>query len=132
MTAKIGRAVILSIVDGTEFTVIAALNSKSITFNKEPVDITTDDDAGWRQLLEDVVGTKSLDIAFEGILKTNQVGLLAEADTVVRLHFNIPTIRSYEADFMVTSYEIGAETAEGTTFSASVQSSGVVTFAAAL
>ncbi len=132
MTAKVGRAAALSLVVGTELTLIAAVKTKSLSFNKEPVDITTDDDAGWRTLLEDVVGTKSMDFSVEGILKTNQVGAIAEGDTAVELHLNFPTVRSYQATFMCTSYEAGAETAEGITFSASFQSSGPVTFAAAV
>jgi predicted secreted protein len=84
MTAQVGRAVLLQILVGTEYTTIAALISKSLTLNKEPVDITSDDDAGWRTLLEDIDGTKSVDIACEGILKTNQVGLPAFAAMTAR------------------------------------------------
>lgn len=130
MTAKIGRAVIVSLVEGTELTPIAAVKTKTFSINKEPVDITTDDDAGWRKLLEDVVGTKSVDISVEGILKSNQLLTVAEADTAVDLQFDVPTVRKYTGKFMLANFEIGAETAEGTTFSCSFQSSGVVTGAA--
>jgi TP901-1 family phage major tail protein len=130
MTAQVGRAVLLQILVGTEYTTIAALISKSLTLNKEPVDITSDDDAGWRTLLEDIDGTKSVDIACEGILKTNQVGLLCEGASFEDLRFDVPSVRRYDGAFCCTSFEIGAETAEGVTFSASFQSTGPVTFAA--
>jgi predicted secreted protein len=131
MTAKAGRQATLSLVDGTEETLIAALKTKSLSINNEVIDITTDDDSGNRQLLEDIIGLRTVDISVEGILKTNQVGLLAEGSVAVELAFNFPTVRKVTGTFMCTSYELGAETAEGITFSASFQSSGACTFGAA-
>lgn len=49
-------------------TVIAGINSKSMAVAKEPIDITTDDDNGYRTLLS-VAGTKTLDISFSGVTK---------------------------------------------------------------
>lgn len=132
MTAKAGREASLYLVDGTEHVKIAAVKTKGLTLNNEPVEITSDDDAGWRKSLEDIVGTRSVDFKVEGILKTNQVGLLAEGQVAVPLIMDFPTVRSYSGTFNVTSYELGAETAAGITFSASFQSSGPVAFAAAL
>jgi predicted secreted protein len=47
---------------------IAGINSKSISIAKEPIDITTDEDNGYRTLLSQA-GTKSLDISFSGVTK---------------------------------------------------------------
>lgn len=47
---------------------LAGINSKSIAVAKEPIDITTDEDNGFRTLL-DVAGTKTLDISFSGVTK---------------------------------------------------------------
>lgn len=49
-------------------TAIAGVNSKSIAIAKEPIDITTDEDNGYRTLLSEA-GTKSLDISFSGVTK---------------------------------------------------------------
>lgn len=130
MASKIGRAVLLSLVEGTELTLLAAAKTKSLTWNDEPVDITSDDDAGWRKLLDDVSGTKSVDISIEGILKSTQLSAIAEAGLDVDLQFDVPTVRKWSGTFRLTSFEIGAETAEGATFSASFSSSGPVTGAA--
>lgn len=130
MTAKAGRQVLLQLLDGTEYSTIAALLSKEITFNKEPVDITSDDDSGWRTLLADLDGTRSLDISCEGVLKSNQVGLLAEGMTDLGLRFDIPGIRRYTGTFRITAFAIKGETADKVTFTATFQSSGVVAFAA--
>lgn len=131
MTAQVGRDVTLSLVDGTEETVIASLTSKEISINDEPVDITSDDDAGYRKLLADTSGTKSAEISCEGVLKTNQVGVLIEVGDDITLAFNVPTVRKYTVPCRVTSFKTGAPTAEGVTFSATFQSSGQFTYAAA-
>ena len=47
---------------------LLGINSKSIAVAKEPIDITTDEDNGFRTLL-DVAGTKTLDISFSGVTK---------------------------------------------------------------
>ena len=47
---------------------LLGINSKSISVAKEPIDITTDEDNGYRLLL-DVAGTKTLDISFSGVTK---------------------------------------------------------------
>lgn len=130
MTAKAGRQVLLQILNGTEYETIAALTSKDLTFNKEAIDITSDDDAGWRTLLEDIDGTRSIDISCEGVLKTNQVGLLAEGMADVGLRFDVPGIRRYTGVFRITNYSQKGETADKVTFSAQFQSSGPVSFAA--
>ena len=45
---------------------LLGINSKSIAVAKEPIDVTTDEDNGYRLLL-DVAGTKTLDISFSGV-----------------------------------------------------------------
>lgn len=130
MAAKAGRQILLQLLAGTEYTTLAALTSKGITFNKEAIDITSDDDSGWRTLLEDLDGTRSIDIDCEGVLKANTVGLLAEGMADLGLQFDVPGIRKYTGTFRITAYSIKAETADKATFTASFQSSGPVVFAA--
>lgn len=49
-------------------TPIAGVNSKSIAVADEPIDVTTDEDSGFRTLLE-ASGTKTMDISFSGVTK---------------------------------------------------------------
>lgn len=51
---------------------LLGINSKSIAVANEPIDITTDEDNGFRLLL-DVAGTKTLDISFSGVAKDNVI-----------------------------------------------------------
>lgn len=55
---------------------LAGINSKSIAVGNEPIDITTDEDNGFRLLL-DVSGTKTLDISFSGVTKDTTLRELA-------------------------------------------------------
>jgi hypothetical protein len=47
---------------------LLGINAKSMAVAGEPIDITTDEDNGYRLLL-DVPGTKTLDISFSGVTK---------------------------------------------------------------
>lgn len=49
-------------------TALMGINSKSIAIAKEPIDVTTDENNGYRTLLAKA-GTKSLDISFSGVTK---------------------------------------------------------------
>ena len=53
--------------------VFAGVRSKSLSINNDPVDVTSDEDGGYRTLL-DTPGQVALDITFSGI----------EKDTVMR------------------------------------------------
>jgi predicted secreted protein len=55
---------------------LAGINSKSIAVADEPIDITTDEDGGFRLLL-DVSGTSTLDISFSGVTKDTVLRALA-------------------------------------------------------
>ncbi len=67
---------------------LLGINAKSISCGKEPIDITTDEDNGYRLLLSQA-GTKALDISFSGVTKdtilrkqilTEQTQLLTDID----------------------------------------------------
>lgn len=47
---------------------ILGINAKSLAIAKEPIDVTTDENNGYRTLLAKA-GTKSLDISFSGVTK---------------------------------------------------------------
>lgn len=129
MSAAVGRKLIIKR-DGTK---IAAVVSKSMSINNEPIDITSDDDDGFRTLLEES-GTRSIDLSVEGVAK-NDVFLavaagasptLITADTI-----EFPSGAKIDGSFRFNSYEQTGETAEKVQFSASLQSTGQWTFTAA-
>jgi predicted secreted protein len=128
MTAFVGRKAILK----KGLITIAAVRSRTATINNEPVDVTSDDDNGFRTLLADP-GTKTMDISFEGVAKDATMLTLIMSTTDILDSFSIlfPTIGTLAGDFVVTSFEMGAPYNEAGTFSCSLQSSGAFTFTAA-
>ena len=133
MSAFVGRKAILSF--GSPLVAIAALRTKTMTLANEPIDVTSDDDVGFRRLLDDP-GTKTLDMTFEGIVKDvpslNTLITLAMngTDVVENFSFLFPQIGTMAGPFAITSFEIGATYNEGTTFSCSIQSAGPFTWTA--
>ena len=131
MTAFAGRKAVLSF--GSPLVAIAALRTKTMTLGNEVIDVTSDDDLGFRRLLDDP-GTKTLEMSVEGILKDapslNSLIALAMSGTDIVDTFSIlfPGIGTMAGPFAITSFEVGAPYNEGTTFSCSLQSAGTFTW----
>ncbi len=114
--------------------IIASLKSKSFTVNSEPVDVTTDDDGGYRCNLPES-GLTNIDISFDGV-ETDGIlrglmlsGGLNQQYTDFTLTWDNGDLLA--CDFNFTSYEESASTSEGITFSGSLQSSGEWTYTVA-
>ena len=131
MTSFVGRKAVLSF--GSPLVAIAALRTKTMTLGNEVIDVTSDDDLGFRSLLDDP-GTKTLEMSVEGILKDvpslNSLIALAMSGTDIVDTFSIlfPGIGTMAGPFAITSFEVGAPYNEGTTFSCSLQSAGTFTW----
>ena len=68
MTASAGRAVTLTWGPDSPPQAIAGAKEKDLTLNGAPIDISSDDDIGWRTLLS-VPGQKQVDIKISGVTK---------------------------------------------------------------
>jgi predicted secreted protein len=123
--AFVGRTVVLEVAGAQ----IAGARTKSFTIGNEPVDITSDDDSGFRTLLS-VAGTKTLDMSVEGVTKDGSLIALASGSSglIEDVEMTFPGIGVVAGDFFVASVELGAAYNEASTFSASFQSSGSYTF----
>lgn len=127
MAADTGRA--LKIYRSS--TLIAAVVSKTVTINNEPIDITTDDDLGFRTLLEESA-TKSVDIGVEGVLEEDT--LLAVAANPATAAFitadkvEFPSGALVEGNFRLNSLETSGSVDGRVDFSATLQSSGAWTW----
>ena len=114
--------------DGTR---IAAVRTKGSTFAREPIDTTTDDDDGWRELLGEP-GRRSVDANVAGVMTSvNSAALLAEWEGNLNstIEIVLPDGRSVAAaeGFALSNLEFSGEETGPTTFSATLQSSGEVT-----
>jgi len=129
MAAFVGRTVVVEVNAAT----VAGARTKSFTIGNEPVDITSDDDSGFRTMLS-VAGTKTLDMTIEGVTKDGALIALASGSSglIEGVEITFPGIGTIAGDFFVASVEVGATYNEATTFSASLQSSGAYTYTAAV
>jgi len=109
---------------------IAGVRSKTLTANGEPIDITSDDDGGFRTLL-DMAGTNSLDLSVEGVTKDNDLRqeiLVGGSMMLTDINIEYPNGDTLSGDFFLTSLEETGAYNDAITFSASLQSSGEWTY----
>jgi predicted secreted protein len=120
-------------------TTLLGIRTKSIAFAGEAIDITNDDDSGFRRLLTDV-GSKSIDMSFDGVAEDELIqdialggGALMLTDVTITwpLRTGDTTSASISGDFFLSSFEQSGTYNDAVTFSASLQSSGEWTYTAA-
>jgi len=108
-------------------TVLASVRAKTVTINGEPIDITTDNSAGYRTLLGEAA-TRSIDMSVEGLTDDDTLraiilgagGSLLLTDVTV----DYPDGASLGGDFFLNSMEESGQHTDAVGFSASLQSSG--------
>lgn len=125
MASQIGRKLIVK-KDGTA---IAGVRTKSLTINNEAVDVTTDDDDGFRTLLSES-GQKQVDMSVEGLTKDDALLKLAAEGSALVEAFTIefPSGAEITGDFRINNLEIGAEYNDAITFTAEIHSTGEYTY----
>jgi predicted secreted protein len=110
--------------------VIAGVRTKTIAIAGAPVDITSDDDLGFRTMLGEA-GTYSIDLTVEGVTKddTLRAVILAGGSLMLTdITIEYPDGGEIAGDFFLASVEDSGEYADALTFSASLQSSGAWTY----
>lgn len=127
MAAEYGRAV--------DFTwggsSILGVREKSLTVNGEPVNITSDEDSGVRQLLTEDAEF-SVDIELSGVTKDTVLradkfaGNLTQTATLTYTNGD-----SISGTFQLAAYSEGQPYNEAVTFTATLMSSGTVTYTTA-
>ena len=101
--------------------------TKSLTIGNESIDVTSDNDDGFRTLLAKAA-QKQIDMTVEGVIR--QDDFLADvldpssASLLEAYTINIPGIGEITGDFRFSSVEVGAPYNEAATFSSTVESSG--------
>jgi len=117
-------------------TTLAGVQSKSFSINNEMVDVTTDDDAGWRTLLADP-GLRSVEVTVSGITSDEVLlaDVMAASISATTLDVTLPTSLSsagtLSGEFYISNFEENAGSSDGAVeFSASFMSSGEITYTA--
>lgn len=122
-----GRQVVINLAA----TPIAAVQSKSLTHNRSAVDVTTDDDQGWRRLLPEP-GSRSIDGSIEGVVTVDNFENIMtewEGNVISDITLDYPDGSSSAAadGFFLGNLEITGEQDGYVAFTAEIQSSGEVT-----
>lgn len=128
MAASNGRAVIVEM-DSTDLA--DELRTKTITFNGELVDVTTDGDSGWTTTLDGTFNVQNVTVPLEGVLKTDSLSDMAFTGTQNTFTITIGDLFTLDGTWQFQAgFQIGAPYNGETTFSGTLQSVGEVTKAA--
>lgn len=124
----VGRKVYIRKGSGSPQVLIAAGRSKSLTLGATPIDVTSDDDAGWRKLLEDDAGMQSVDMSFEGISKNADfINQIAGGNFTDDYEIEIQDVCILNGRFFLANVQVTAPYNEAVTFTAELQSTGEIT-----
>lgn len=132
-TAYKGRSATMQISTngGSTFTTIAGVRSTNVTMNNNPVDITNVSSGGFQELLADG-GTQSFEISIDGVFVDDSAfttfQTTADDRTLVWYKFSFGAAGVLTSKFAVRSLQLGAPHDGAQTFSATLSSSGTVTF----
>ena len=109
--------------------ICSGITTKKMKYGGEPIDITSDDDSGWRTFLADS-GTKSLDISFEGVMKDTVLRAIriADANLLTDVTLLLENNMVVSGNFYLASYEESRKHDGAVEFSAELQSSGPMVF----
>ena len=129
MSAFVGRKVTFS--PTAAGAPVTGMRTKTITINNEPIDITSDDDLGFRTLLADDPGQRSISMSVEGVTKDDELIKLATAggsNLISEYALTFPGLGTITGDFFIGTIELGAPYNEAVTFSATIESSGAFVY----
>lgn len=130
MTAQAGRELLIK----KGVSVIAGVRTKTVTINGEPIDVTSDDDSGFRTLLGSA-GLRSIDLSVEGVTKDAVLRAIVAGNSsqlLTDITVEYPNGDTIDGDFYLVNIEESGEYQDAVTFSASLQSSGAFTYTPAV
>jgi len=107
---------------------VAKVRTKGVQINNEPIDITGDDDDGWRNILEEA-GEKQVNLTVAGVVVDSVLkeAALAE-DVVAAAALTYPDGATLSGQFFIASYSETGEYNGAATFEAELQSKGPVAY----
>jgi TP901-1 family phage major tail protein len=126
MAANLGRTITLGW--GSPPVAVEGLREKGIEMNGEPIDISSDDDAGWRRLLA-VPGENQVNISLSGVSKNRvlQTDWFA-GNRLKTAEITLDDGATLEGSFFLASFSLTGTYNEAIVFEASLQSSGPIVY----
>lgn len=129
MTAFVGRLLTITRTGtGPGPAVITGKMTKEISINNGEIDITSDDDDGFRTLLE-AAAVRSVDISLEGVLKESDM-LEFAAEGVIQGNYSVDfgSLGTLAGVFQFSNLKLSAPHDGAVKYSADMKSSGAFTF----
>ena len=128
MAASAGRQITLNWGNTSPATEIGGVQEKGIELNSEPIDITSDDDNGWRALLT-IPAQAEVTISFSGVTKDDTLKTAwFSGDRTETVAITFADGGLMVGTFYLASYKETGNYKEATVFEAEIQSSGVVSY----
>lgn len=127
MAGRIGRKVALTWAG----TALNGVREKSAAYGGTPIDVTDGASDGWRELLDED-GERTVDISVSGVVKDAVLkSAFFATDRVQAMTITYPDGGILSGDFFLVSYSESEPYKDASTFEASFQSTGTVTYIAA-
>lgn len=123
MAAQTGRNIYIS----KGATRVAGARAKSLTLNGETVDVTNDDSAGWRELLEEF-GVKSVDAEIEGVMTSGVLVAAWFAGGLEAYTVTITGVGTFTGDWVLSNVPLSGSHDAEIAYSGSLMSSGAIVF----
>lgn len=131
MAARVGRQVRFYYGGNSPADEILGVREKGVELNGEPIDITSDEDAGIRTLIANLSAQDEVNLSVSGVTKDQRLKAAwfsnpnSRTQTVTLVY---PDGSSISGTFFLSSFSETEPYNDATTFEASLMSSGVVTF----
>lgn len=125
---ELGRSVTMTIGGQT----IKGRQSKGISINNEPVEVTDNDSSGFRELMAQA-GVQSLDLPVSGVIKARDImnSLMNNESKMYATVITYSDGSTLTGDFFWNSYSETGESNGAYTFDSTLLSSGEIDFTAA-
>lgn len=109
--------------------VIPGAREKSAALNGERIDVTSDEDNGWRTLMDDGAAENQVDLGINGVTKSTILRRdWFAGDRIKTGTLEYPDGGIISGEFHLVSYSEGMPYNGAVTFESTFQSSGVVTY----
>jgi TP901-1 family phage major tail protein len=126
-----GRGLYVSLALAGASARVGGVTSKTITFGAEPIDVTSDDDSGWRTMLSEA-GTQSIETEIEGVAEGDDLDDFSQkmlsSNVQAAGTITFPNGATLDGTFNLTNYEVTGEVDGAVEFSCSIASSGEPTY----
>lgn len=129
MAGRVGRQVRFNFGGESPADEIPGVREKGVEFNGEPIDVTSDENSGVRELLANISAQDEVNVSVSGVTKdTRMKQAWTNNQRTQPVVLEYPDGSRLSGTFFLSSYTETEPYNDASTFEATLMSSGVVTF----